>query len=448
MYSEIFEHILLPMVEWKYSMSVRKHLRELEETQWWPIDQLQEFQNERLRRLIIHAYEKVPYYRRIFQKYGLKSADIRSVDDLPRMPVLTKEKIRNNFESMLSSDFTQRKQKLDRTGGSTGEPLQFYIDWEAWSMSWACSYLGWRFAGYRFGDKMATLGGFALFSDKKEMTFQQRIRLLLDRDLAMSAIHLSDDVMSEYSRLIERHQPKFIKGYPSAIYIFASYLKRNGLCPIEPKAVITTAEVLLPRHREVIEEVFKCKVFDWYGCSDGGGSALECPQHNGYHVPMQRVVIELVNEEGQPVRAGEPGRIILTDLFNYSMPFIRYDPGDIGIPDGKTCPCGRGLPLLKSLQGRTSDIIRFNNGTTLFGRSFTNILKHFPILQFQVVQLDMENILIRIVKGNEYRGEDSNYIIKTMEHHIGRQGSVQLEFVEDIVPTKAGKRLFVISNVS
>ena len=348
---------------------------------------------------------------------------------------------------MLSSDFSRRRQKLNRTGGSTGEPLKFYIDWESWSMSWACIYHGWRFAGYEFGDRIATLGGSSLFPDKN-MTLQARIRYSMERNLLLSSVHMSDDIMREYSELIAKHQPKFLRGYPSAIYNFASYLKETGQIPVNLKAVLTSAEVLYPHHRELIEEVFKCHVFDGYGCGDGGGSALECLEHNGHHIPVQRVAMEFVDDEGQPVPAGLPGKILLTDLFNYSMPFIRYEVGDAGIPSDQTCPCGRGLPLVKSLSGRTTDIIKFRDGTIISGPALTLILKEFPIQQYQIVQRDLDNLLIRIVKGRTYGEKDSNRLLSTMEHHVGRRGSVQLEFVEEIPPTRAGKRLFIISNVS
>ena len=308
MYSLVFKLLLLPIVEWKYGMSIRKQLRELEETQWWPIAELQELQNERLRRLIKHAYENVPYYQTIFRQQGLTLGDIQYASDLPKLPILTKQKLRESFGKMLSSDFAQRKQKLNRTGGSTGEPLRFYIDWESWSMSWACIYLGWRFAGYRFGDRMATLGGASLFPDK-DMSFKSRLRLFLERNLLLSATHMSDDIMGHYYNLLEKHQPRFLRGYPSAIYILADYMKQNRLAPIDLDAVFTTAEVILPNHRELIEEVLNCPVFDGYGCGDGGGSAIECPAHEGHRIPVQRVVMEFVNDEGQPVDYGQLGKI-------------------------------------------------------------------------------------------------------------------------------------------
>ena len=445
MYSGIFEHLLLPIVERKYGMSVRKHLHELEETQWWSLDKLQELQDERLHRLIKHVYEKVPYYRSIFQERGLTPKDIQFAYDLPKLPILTKKHIRNNTQKLLASDFQHRKPKQNVTSGSTAERLEFYIDWESWSMSWACTYLGWRIAGYKFGDKMASFADFYLYGEN--MAFRERVRLLLERTLALSVMSMDDDVLGKYSILIAKHQPRFIRGYPSGLYILAQYLRKNNLAPVEPKAVFTTAEALIPKQRQLIEEVFKCRVFDGYGCGDGGGSAIECSEHNGHHIPVQRVVTEFVDDAGQTVPTGRSGKIVLTDLFNYSMPFIRYEVGDRGTLSDQTCPCGRGMPLIKSLDGRISDIIRFRDGTTLSGLALTTILEHLPIRQYQIVQLDMDNLLIRIVRDKTYTEEASNHIFQAMEHHLGRQVDVKLEHVEEIPPGKTGKRLSIISNV-
>jgi phenylacetate-CoA ligase len=205
--------------------------------------------------------------------------------------------------------------------------------------------------------------------------------------------------------------------------------------------------MLLPHQRELIEEVFKCRIFNSYGCGDGGGSALECSEHNGLHIPIQRTIMEFVDDKGEPVSAGQEGRIVLTDPFNYSMPFIRYEVGDIGIPSTEICPCGRGLPLIKSLGGRTTDIIRFRDGTTLSGPAFTLIFREFPIKQYQVVQTDLDNLLIRVVKEQSYVESDSERLLGAVKYHMGCQGNVRVEFVDDITITRAGKRLCFISNV-
>ncbi len=447
-YELAFHHLILPIVEWKYGMTIRKHLRELEKTQWWSIEKLRELQNDRLRRLIEHAYEKVPYYRSMFQERGWTPKDIRSVDDLSKLPTLTKRKIWDNYEKLLSADFKQRKPKRGLTSGSTAERLEFYIDWEAWSMSWACIYLGWRMAGYRFGDKMVTLSGFALFPDEKDMTLRDRVRMIIERNLPLSVMRMTEDTMMNYADLIAKHQPRFIRGYPSGIYTFAEYIKEKGLCPARPKAIFTTAEVLLPRFRKVIEEVFQCPVFDNYGCGDGGGSAIQCPEHNGYHVPIQRVAMEFLDDEGKLAPASQTGRVILTDLFNYSMPFIRYEVGDMATPTHRLCSCGRTLPLIDSLDGRTSDIIRFRDGSVLSGLVLSAVFEHLPIQQYQIVQLDEDNLLIRIIRERDYNQAHTDRLLRITEHHIGPHANVKLEFVEEIPVTRAGKQLFIVSNLA
>lgn len=304
-------------------------------------------------------------------------------------------------------------------------------------------------AGYRFGDKMATLSGFALFPDEKDMTFRDRVRMIIERNLPLSVMHMTEDTMMNCADLIAKHQPRFIRGYPSGIYIFAKYVKEKGLRPARPEAVFTTAEALLPRFRKVIEEVFECPVFDGYGCGDGGGSAIECPEHNGHHVPIQRVAMQVVDDEGNPVSPGQTGRVLLTDLFNYSMPFIRYEVGDMATPSDRACPCGRGLPLIESLDGRTSDIIRLRDGSVLSGFVLSAVFEHLPIQQYQIVQLDEGNLLIRIIKERDYNQGHTSRLLRIMEHHnIGRHVNVRLEFVEEIPTTRAGKRLFIVSNVA
>ena len=446
-YSNVFEHVLLPIVEWKYGMRVRKQLRGLEETQWWTVEHLRELQAQRLRPLIKHAYENVPYYRKIFKQRGLTPSDIQSASDLTKLPILTKKEIGENFDAMLSSDFAQRKPKLNFTSGSTATPLQYYIDWESWSMAWACIYFGWRLAGYKFGDKMATLSDFYATPKKKDAALQAKMRLLIERNLALPVLRLSDEIMERHSKLLLKHQPRFIRGYPSAIYVLADYLKRHDLSPIKPKAIFTTSEVLLPRRRKLIEKVFRCPVFDGYGCGDGGGSAIECFEHNGHHIPIQRCVMEFVDNEGQAVPAGQEGNIVLTDLFNYSMPFIRYQVGDIGVPSDRTCPCGRGMPLIGKLRGRTSDILKFRDGTVVTGVALTTILEYCSaIRQYQIVQLDMDNLLVRIVKGKEYTEQDSKNLLMNIKQQIGQDINVDIQFVEEIPATRTGKR-FIISHM-
>ena len=447
MYSALARHILYPIGEAFLGTSILKKLKMLEETQWWSAERLRELQNEKLRALIKHSYENVPYYQRIFHERGLTDKDIQTVADLPKLPILTKYDIRRNFSELIAKDSNKRKPLLSATGGSTGEPLKFYIDMEVVSIAWAGTFRGWEWAGYKLGDKRATLAGSSLVPDKSP-SLVNRLRWLGERNMPLSAVHLDEDRMASYAKKIASYKPKFLRGYPSAIYTFANYLKETGKNTIRTRAVFTTAEMLLPQQREIIEGQFRCKVFDQYGCYDGGPQAMECSEHCGFHISAERVIIEFVDKDRKPVPPGESGGIITTDLYNYTMPFIRYAVGDRGTLSKEQCPCGRGLPLIKFLEGRVTDIIVLGNGVTLSGPALTLVFKDCHIKQYQVIQEAEDKLLIKVVKGEGYTEQDTSHFMNIIRAHGGKGVDIETQFVTEIAPTKTGKWKFIISKVT
>lgn len=447
MYSAIAKHIIYPIGERMLGTRLLKYLQELEETQWWSPEQLQELQNEKLRALITHAYENVPYYHRVFRERGLAAKDIQTVDDLSKLPVLTKSDIWQNFQDLMAKDFKKWKPFLGATSGSTGEPLKYYVTMDVASINWAGMFRGWSWAGYRLGDKRATFGGSSLVPDKPP-TFTERARAIGERNLRLSAVHMDDRKMTLYAEKLRRHKPGFVYGYPTAIYLFADYLGRHNINDIKLTAVFTTAEMLLPNYREKIEQQFSCKVFDQYGSYDGGAQALECPTHQGYHISMEKVVMEFVNEDKKPVPPGYSGEILATDLHNYAMPFIRYAVGDRGTPVEEQCPCGRGLPLMKSIEGRTTDFIVLANGIVLSGPALTLVFKDCHIKQYQVIQEAEAKLLIKVVKGEGYTDQDTSHFLSIIRAHAGEGINIETKFVDEILPSERGKYKFIISKVS
>lgn len=446
MYSALARHILYPIGEAFLGTKMLKYLKELEETQWWSPEQLRELQNEKLRALIKHAYENVPYYHGILEERGLTDKDIQTVDDLQKLPILTKNDIRQNFSDLITEGSNKQKPFLTATGGSTGEPLKYYIDTEVTSIGWAGNFRAWKWAGYELGDKRATLAGSSLVPDKSP-SLMNRLRWLSERNRPFSAVHMDESRMASYARKIASYKPKFLRGYPSAIYIFAEYLKKAGMNTIRPQAIFTTAEVLLPQHREVIEEQFGCRVFDHYGCYDGGLQAMECAEHCGFHISIEKVIMEFVGEDGKPVHMGCSGEILATDLYNYTMPFIRYAVGDRGTLSAGKCPCGRGLPIMKSIEGRTTDVIVFNNGVTLSGPALTLVFKDYHIKQYQIIQETKDKLLIKIIKAEGYSDKDTEHFLGIIRAHCGEGVNIETQFVEEIPTTRAGKWRFIISNV-
>ncbi len=447
MYYLMARHIIYPLAEVFLGTKMLKYLNEFARTQWWDQEQLRELQNEKLRALIKHAYQNVPYYRRIFEEIGMTWRDIQTVDDLTKLPILTKDIIRQNFKEMIATGVSKCKPFLTATSGSTGEPLQYYLDRKVNSVNWAGMFRSWEWAGYRLGDKRATLAGSSLVPDKPPSLIN-RLRWIVENNRPFSVVHMDKKRMDRYAKEIAVYKPKFLRGYPSALFTFAKYLEQEGIDNIRPEAVFTTAEMLLPQYRAAIQRQFGCAVFDQYGCYDGGIQAMECPEHMGYHISTEKVIMEFVDEDKKLVPVGCSGEILATDLNNYTMPFIRYAVGDRGTLSGDQCPCGRGLPLMKSLEGRTTDVITFDNGITLSGPALTLVFKGCLIKQYQVIQKAGNELLIKVVKCEGYTEQDTNHFLSIIKSHVGAEILIETEFVDEIPLTKAGKYRFIISKIN
>jgi len=445
-YTSIIKYILYPIGEKIIGTTMLRYLKELEESQWWSQNELRDLQDKKLRALVKHAYDNVPYYHRIFTERALSDKDIQSIEDLKKLPILTKNDIRNNFDQLTASNYKKYRPLLNATSGSTGEPLRYYITMDTISINWAGTFRGWRWAGYKLGDKRVTFGGFSLIPSKSP-SLRNHLRWSIERTFPLSAVSLNIEKMALYAKKLRKYKPRFIYGYPSSICVFADYLKELGTNYIHPIAIFTTAEVLLPHYRQRIEDSFNCRVIDCYGCYDGGPQAIECMANNDYHITAEKSVIEVVDEDGILVPPGVSGEVLTTDLHNYAMPFIRYAVGDRGALSEEECSCGRGLPLMKSIQGRTTDQITFSNGVKISGPALTLAFKNCRIKQYQVVQEEKDKLIIKLVRIAGYSDKDSEHFLSILRAHAGISIDIEIKFVDQIKTTQAGKHRIVISKI-
>lgn len=443
LYSKLVRRTIFPISDLVFGKKISKYLNFLEKSQWWSAKQIKEYQNQKLNPLIKHAYENVPYYRKIWIENGIDPDDIKTIKDLSKLPILTKTDIRKNFDKLKSDDFGKRNPKFNATGGSTGEPLKFFYDWDSWSMDWACSYRGWGYAGYKFGDKMITVGGSSVVPGKKSPVLY-KIKSKLERHIGLSAFDMNEKNIENYCKIIKEFRPKFLRGYPTAIYVLAEYCKNNNITFPSLRGIFTTAETLQEYQRKYIESVFGVRVFDGYGARDGGVNAYECDKHTGMHISAEKCVVEFVKDKKLH---GNMKKILLTDLTNYSFPFIRYDVGDIGILETKKCPCGRGLPQIKKIVGRMTEIIKFSNGIAWGGPTLTLVFKDFDIIQYQVIQTKMDEVIIKVIKGKMFSKEDGKKLINIFRYHAGKNTNVIIKYVKKIPVAKSGKTLIVMNKV-
>jgi phenylacetate-CoA ligase len=420
-----------------------KHYNLVKKNEFESYENLKRNQEEKLQKLIYFSYNNVPYYSKLFKNLNLKPEDIQTIKDLEKLPILTKEIIRNHQKELIPLNLKEQKYVNGSTGGSTGEPLQYRLSKEDEILGLAILYANWGYAGYELGGKVAIIAGSSLMpSTKSKLT--DNIKAFMMNYKKYSSFDLNVKYMDEIVTELNKFKPKYLRGYASSIYLFAKHIKDRDLnIDFHPKGVFTTAEVLFGYQKELVEDVFDCEVFDQYGLNDGGISAFECEMHKGLHIDMLRSIMEVADENGNQLEAGKEGRILATSLYNYAMPFLRYDTGDLGILSDEKCECGRELPLLKKIIGRTTDYLEFSNGAIIGTPILTVLFGKFDIIQYQIVQKDLNTILVNIIKGENYREDDKKEIRDTFYKHIG-DINIMFNYVDKIETTKAGKWKFIV----
>lgn len=436
---------LFPLQERLKRHSTVAMRRALEQSQWWPRQRIETMQLERLRILIEHAQRHVPYFRARFGHAGFSALDLRALDDLARLPLLTKADIRANIESMKSD----RAVRLVRsnTGGSSGQPLTFYLGVERISADVAAKWRATRWWGVDIGDPEMVIWGSPI-----ELGTQDRFRSLRDllfRTTLISAFDLSADRLSEIVARIRSEKPAMLFGYPSAISMIARHAERSGISLANGgiKVVFVTAERLYPDQREIIARVFACPVANGYGGRDAGFIAHECPS-GGMHITAEDVIVEILDAAGQPVAPGMSGEIVITHLASRDFPLIRYRTGDVGELDDRNCACGRGLPMLREVHGRTTDFVVAADGTAMHGLSVIYVLRELDgIEQFKIIQETRDRTRVLVVPGEGYGPSIASQIEQGLRRRLGERVQVDIELVQRIDPERSGKHRYVVSHV-
>ncbi|MBN1472859.1 MAG: phenylacetate--CoA ligase family protein [Syntrophaceae bacterium] len=401
---------------------ILKYYNEFMQNKFKSVAELEIQQNNALKQMIEFCFDYVPYYQRLFKSIGLDKQAFRSINDLEKIPVLTKAQIKSEPESFYPTNI--KISYINRsTGGSTGVPLKYRMAAQCYERGVAILLKGWSVAGYRLGDKMAIIAGASLVSN------QQSLKANI-QDYALNVRHYSSygmnhDLIHKYALHMNQWKPLYLRGYASSLYLLAKYIDENSVrLNFKLKGIFSTAEVLSINQRSLIERVFNVRVFDNYGLNDGGISAFECHLHKGMHIDFERSILQTVNDSGKVV-TGEIGRIIATSLYNYAMPFVRYDTGDLGfIDDVDICKCGNPRPLLKSVYGRTTDYLKLNNNV-IGSPVLTVLMGKINVEHYQIVQINADEIDIKYVNKTLLDAKDRNFIEKSFFEHVG---SIKINF--------------------
>ena len=422
-----------------------KFCKDIERNEKRSADEINMIQAKKLKKIIEHAWEHTDYYRRKWEAIGFKPGDLKSKDDLIRLPIVTKDDIRAHKTEMISENILPEKLFPKKTSGSTGVSLELFVDIESWNWKRGCALYFNQWSGWRIGDKIAAIWG----NPDHRINWRAILRnALLERYDYLDTLKMNESEMRGfYQRQIMR-RPTLLFGHAHSIFLFANFLNKENLKPFRPKGIISTCMVLHDFERKRIEETFKCKVFNRYGCEEVSLIACECGAHEGLHINLNTLIVEFI-KDGRPARAGEAGAIVVTDLTNYGMPFIRYKVGDVGIPSANACSCGRSLPLMEKLEGRVADYVVTPEGNLISGISLTeNFAMRLPeIKQIQIIQEKQDLMIFKVVRSEAFTDESEEKIRKLALERFGPRVNFKCEYVGHIPQEASGKYRFCISKV-
>lgn len=420
---------------------------ELNENQWKSKEELIGLQSLKLQRILRHAYENIPFYREKFDDIGIDLKDLHQPEYFNHIPLLTKKEINENRERMILKKLNGNKLIPNSTSGSTGEALYFYLDFRSTVYRRASVIRNQEWLRHGLVDKSARIWG-APMDLKRAAAVRGRLHSWVKNIMYLSSYDLSEQNLEAYERKLNRFKPKLLISYPGPLAVFAEYLiKKNKRIP-SIKSIISSAETLFPWQRDLIEKAFSCPVYNRYGCREFGDVAQECEKREGMHINFDRVIVEILDETLKSVKDGRSGELVITDLDNYGMPFIRYRIGDVASFKKGMCSCGRSFPLLEQVDGRTLDIIRTPNGNRLGGTFWTLLFRSQPgIKNFQVIQDRLEEITVKYVKDSEVSNINFPNFKNRIHEKCGEEFKVNFEQVTFIPKTTSGKTRFVVSKL-
>lgn len=444
--TRLVSSVLFPLHERLKGHDTVRVLRRLEESQWWPPRKIAEEQARSLRLFLSEVQARVPYYRELFSSLRFDAERVGGLADLTALPLLTKEGIRANTESLRAEGVTGLVRYS--TGGSTGRPLVFPVGPRRISHDVAAKWRATRWWNVDIGDPEVVIWSSPIEVGRQDWARMARDRLF--RSTLLSAFEMSPERIDRYLAVIRAKRPRMLFGYPSALAHIARRAEQRGvrMDDLGIRVAFVTAELLYVGHRTQIERTFGCPVANGYGGRDAGFVAHECPER-GIHVSAEDIIVEILDDAGRPVPLGTTGEIVVTHLATADFPFIRYATGDVGALDDRPCPCGRGLPLLKSIEGRSNDFLLAKDGRVMHAAAVTYAIRAMPeVGAFQVVQERLEFTRVLVVVDGPWSEERGRAIESDIKARLGDGVTVQVERVASIPTGPSGKHRFVRSLIA
>ena len=400
-----------------------------------------------LKRLLLNAYQNVPFYTERLN--NVMDGDV-DLDEFNRIPLLTKGDIRKYKKELTSKDIDTRKWRYNSSGGSTGEPVRFIQD-ELFD-KWTNATLRYYYENIVGIDEI-TIKKVLLWGSERDIfegTIGLKAKLVnwLTSTILLNSFRMTERNMERYVKIINSYKPDLIRGYTGSLYEFCKFVERKELPIYSPKAVVSAAGTLHNEMRKKIEGIFGTKVYDFYGTREVGPIAGEC-KYGLIHIFMFNNYVEITNNHNKPVTENQEGNIIVTNLHNYSMPFIRYEIGDMAVLGPKKCRCGSQLPTFKKVTGRIIEHFIKKDGTVIPGEFFIHLIgvvcNSGFIRKFQVIQEDYEKIRLLVVPEGTVDEHSKREIEDKIRVVMGNECKIFWEFVEEMPRTESGKYLYTKS---
>ena len=428
---------IIRMADLRFHTNMPRWYRRVLRMSAWTPSQIMEWQNNALRKLLNTAYNHSVYYRELFDSLKIKPSDIRALEDLKVLPILTKDIISERFDDILLDNSEAYHFESGSTGGSSGVPLKYIKDNDSWGFDNAFLIHMWQSTGYYYGDKYLALGSSSILPENKASLIHNLFYKLKGK-VAFNAMNVSDEVMEKCLRLVKEKKIHYIYGYASSLYMLAKYvIKHKAQDLVDIRACFPTSEILTDVYYNTIKAAFNCAILDGYGAHDGGVVGFKLNRDGGFKVGYNSLVeVNSLSQEDPDF-----GNILVTDLTNIVFPFIRYDLGDV-VRIGHGYNNYHNGQVLEQVVGRNSDVIELENGNILTCPGFTILFKDLHIRGYRFFKLEPMEIIVEIVKDNGFDKKEEGLVISTVKRYAGEDCDVKIVYADNLVRRENGKMFY------
>ncbi|MBA6294076.1 phenylacetate--CoA ligase family protein [Colwellia sp. MB3u-70] len=445
-YPSLLQKLLMPLYEKIKGKNLLFYLNAYESHLTWSSEQLKSHQWNEVKKLLIHAFDNTTFYPEMWAKAGIDSIDdIQNMNDFEKLPLVSKDDITKHYQGLVAKNYANNIKKA--TGGSTGQLFRFELNTDSNTRREAIMWRGYGWLDAGLGQKTLYLWGADIGQPTKLKTLKNNLYHAFYNRKMLNSFAMNTHNMPSYVEEINNYRPTALVSYVNPLYVLARFIIEHNISVFSPKTILTGAEPLYEFQRKIIEKAFNCEVYDTFGCREFMLMSAECQAYKNLHINSDHLVVETVNDTGQSI-TGESGDLVVTDLYNYGMPLIRYINGDRATLTDQPCGCENPLPIMSSIDGRKLDIIKTASGKLIPGELFPHLFKEFiGIDKFQIKQNEISSLQILLITNKHFTEQNKDDIAKEINKYAENELQLVFNMVDDIPLTASGKNRVTICEV-